>query len=163
MALLKFVTFNENGTIWLYGVYFPPPPFSFLLLFFPPISFSAQGGYSAPSFSPWQGSLQGIPRTVPPQRRQSESVLLTHIPPLCSSSSLPFARTVHHVAFLSSEQKQKAHAGVWHNLSASCPSYITVADSFTKSTINLKIELKTWCRVHPATCVLLLFYPPVAF
>ncbi|XP_060097064.1 serine-rich coiled-coil domain-containing protein 2 [Heteronotia binoei] len=28
------------------------------------------GGYSAPSFSPWQGSLQGIPRTVPPQRRQ---------------------------------------------------------------------------------------------
>ncbi|XP_066474818.1 serine-rich coiled-coil domain-containing protein 2 isoform X1 [Tiliqua scincoides] len=28
------------------------------------------GGYSAPSFSPWQGSFQGIPRTVPPQRRQ---------------------------------------------------------------------------------------------
>nr|XP_056705339.1 serine-rich coiled-coil domain-containing protein 2 [Euleptes europaea] len=31
------------------------------------------GGYSAPSFSPWQGSLQGIPRTVPPQRRQTSS------------------------------------------------------------------------------------------
>ncbi|KAF7247409.1 Serine-rich coiled-coil domain-containing protein 2 [Varanus komodoensis] len=29
-----------------------------------------EGGYSAPSFSPWQGSFQGIPRTVPPQRRQ---------------------------------------------------------------------------------------------
>nr|XP_028585126.1 serine-rich coiled-coil domain-containing protein 2 isoform X2 [Podarcis muralis] len=29
------------------------------------------GGYSAPSFSPWQGSFQGIPRTVPPQRRQT--------------------------------------------------------------------------------------------
>ncbi|XP_055131469.1 serine-rich coiled-coil domain-containing protein 2 isoform X5 [Symphalangus syndactylus] len=28
------------------------------------------GGYSAPSFSPWQGSFQGIPRTVPPHRRQ---------------------------------------------------------------------------------------------
>ncbi|XP_044276292.1 serine-rich coiled-coil domain-containing protein 2 isoform X3 [Varanus komodoensis] len=31
------------------------------------------GGYSAPSFSPWQGSFQGIPRTVPPQRRQTSS------------------------------------------------------------------------------------------
>ncbi|XP_024905113.1 serine-rich coiled-coil domain-containing protein 2 isoform X4 [Pteropus alecto] len=30
------------------------------------------GGYSAPSFSPWQGSFQGIPRTVPPHRRQIE-------------------------------------------------------------------------------------------
>uniref|UniRef100_A0A2K5NNZ8 Coiled-coil serine rich protein 2 n=1 Tax=Cercocebus atys TaxID=9531 RepID=A0A2K5NNZ8_CERAT len=42
------------------------------------------GGYSAPSFSPWQGSFQGIPRTVPPHRRQSESVSLTpilHLPP----------------------------------------------------------------------------------
>ncbi|XP_063089786.1 serine-rich coiled-coil domain-containing protein 2 isoform X4 [Cavia porcellus] len=28
------------------------------------------GGYSAPSSSPWQGSFQGIPRTVPPHRRQ---------------------------------------------------------------------------------------------
>ncbi|XP_048361432.1 serine-rich coiled-coil domain-containing protein 2 isoform X2 [Sphaerodactylus townsendi] len=28
------------------------------------------GGYSAPSFFPWQGPLQGVPRTVPPQRRQ---------------------------------------------------------------------------------------------
>nr|KAF6277340.1 coiled-coil serine rich protein 2 [Myotis myotis] len=28
------------------------------------------GGYSAPSFSPWQGSFQGTPRTVPPHRRQ---------------------------------------------------------------------------------------------
>ncbi|XP_005348655.1 serine-rich coiled-coil domain-containing protein 2 isoform X3 [Microtus ochrogaster] len=28
------------------------------------------GGYSAPSFSPWQGSFQGMPRTVPPHRRQ---------------------------------------------------------------------------------------------
>ncbi|XP_054358991.1 serine-rich coiled-coil domain-containing protein 2 isoform X2 [Pongo pygmaeus] len=37
------------------------------------------GGYSAPSFSPWQGSFQGIPRTVPPHRRQSESVSLTPI------------------------------------------------------------------------------------
>ncbi|KAM6156556.1 serine-rich coiled-coil domain-containing protein 2 isoform 2-T2 [Erethizon dorsatum] len=35
------------------------------------------GGYSAPSFSPWQGSFQGIPRIVPPHRRQSESVPLT--------------------------------------------------------------------------------------
>ncbi|XP_010620895.1 serine-rich coiled-coil domain-containing protein 2 isoform X2 [Fukomys damarensis] len=35
------------------------------------------GGYSAPSFSPWQGSFQGIPRSVPPHRRQSESVPLT--------------------------------------------------------------------------------------
>lgn len=37
------------------------------------------GGYSAPSFSPWQGSFQGMPRTVPPHRRQSESVSLTPI------------------------------------------------------------------------------------
>uniref|UniRef100_A0A9L0ILK1 Coiled-coil serine rich protein 2 n=1 Tax=Equus asinus TaxID=9793 RepID=A0A9L0ILK1_EQUAS len=37
------------------------------------------GGYSAPSFSPWQGSFPGIPRTVPPHRRQSESVPLTPI------------------------------------------------------------------------------------
>ncbi|XP_030742332.1 serine-rich coiled-coil domain-containing protein 2 isoform X3 [Echinops telfairi] len=28
------------------------------------------GGSSAPSFSPWQGSFQGLPRTVPPHRRQ---------------------------------------------------------------------------------------------
>lgn len=28
------------------------------------------GGYSAPSFSPWQGSSQGTPRTGPPHRRQ---------------------------------------------------------------------------------------------
>ncbi|XP_058527960.1 serine-rich coiled-coil domain-containing protein 2 isoform X3 [Ochotona princeps] len=35
------------------------------------------GGYSAPSFSPWQGSFQGIPRTVQLHRRQSESVPLT--------------------------------------------------------------------------------------
>lgn len=31
------------------------------------------GGYSAPSFSPWQGSFQGMPRTVPPHRRQTSS------------------------------------------------------------------------------------------
>ncbi|KAM6156557.1 serine-rich coiled-coil domain-containing protein 2 isoform 3-T3 [Erethizon dorsatum] len=31
------------------------------------------GGYSAPSFSPWQGSFQGIPRIVPPHRRQTSS------------------------------------------------------------------------------------------
>ncbi|XP_068927451.1 serine-rich coiled-coil domain-containing protein 2 isoform X3 [Petaurus breviceps papuanus] len=31
------------------------------------------GGYSAPSFSPWQGSFQGSPRTVPPHRRQTSS------------------------------------------------------------------------------------------
>lgn len=31
------------------------------------------GGYSAPSFSPWQGSFPGIPRTVPPHRRQTSS------------------------------------------------------------------------------------------
>ncbi|XP_076980828.1 serine-rich coiled-coil domain-containing protein 2 isoform X3 [Tamandua tetradactyla] len=31
------------------------------------------GGYSAPSFSPWQGSFQGIPRSVPPHRRQTSS------------------------------------------------------------------------------------------
>ncbi|XP_006872516.1 PREDICTED: serine-rich coiled-coil domain-containing protein 2 isoform X2 [Chrysochloris asiatica] len=30
------------------------------------------GGYS-PSFSPWQGSFQGTPRTVPPHRRQTSS------------------------------------------------------------------------------------------
>lgn len=40
----------------------------------------SSGGYSAPSFSPWQGSFQGIPRSVPPHRRQSESVPLTHLP-----------------------------------------------------------------------------------
>ncbi|XP_009950249.1 PREDICTED: serine-rich coiled-coil domain-containing protein 2-like [Leptosomus discolor] len=33
----------------------------------------SSGGYSAPSFSPWQGSFQGIPRTVPPHRRQTSS------------------------------------------------------------------------------------------
>lgn len=31
------------------------------------------GGYSAPSFSPWQGSFQGIPRTVPQHCRQTSS------------------------------------------------------------------------------------------
>ncbi|XP_074088667.1 serine-rich coiled-coil domain-containing protein 2 isoform X2 [Macrotis lagotis] len=31
------------------------------------------GGYSAPSFSSWQGSFQGSPRTVPPHRRQTSS------------------------------------------------------------------------------------------
>ncbi|XP_007533985.1 serine-rich coiled-coil domain-containing protein 2 isoform X2 [Erinaceus europaeus] len=31
------------------------------------------GGYSAPSFSPWQGSFQGIPRTVQQHRRQTSS------------------------------------------------------------------------------------------
>lgn len=45
----------------------------------PTPSLSAQGGYCAPSFSPWQGSFQGMPRTVPPHRRQSESVSLTPI------------------------------------------------------------------------------------
>lgn len=53
--------------------------FSFFIILLP-LSLSAQGGYSAPSFSPWQGSFQGIPRTVPPHRRQSESVPLTHLP-----------------------------------------------------------------------------------
>ncbi|XP_045293846.1 serine-rich coiled-coil domain-containing protein 2 isoform X3 [Leopardus geoffroyi] len=51
------------------------------------------GGYSAPSFSPWQGSFQGIPRTVPPHRRQSESVSLTPILlwlPLHASSTTAF-------------------------------------------------------------------------
>ncbi|XP_037996216.1 serine-rich coiled-coil domain-containing protein 2 isoform X4 [Motacilla alba alba] len=33
----------------------------------------SSGGYSAPSFSPWQGSFQGIPRSVPPHRRQTSS------------------------------------------------------------------------------------------
>uniref|UniRef100_A0A6I8N8G3 Coiled-coil serine rich protein 2 n=1 Tax=Ornithorhynchus anatinus TaxID=9258 RepID=A0A6I8N8G3_ORNAN len=33
----------------------------------------SSGGYSAPSFSPWQGPIQGIPRTVPPHRRQTSS------------------------------------------------------------------------------------------
>ncbi|KYO26474.1 serine-rich coiled-coil domain-containing protein 2 [Alligator mississippiensis] len=33
----------------------------------------SSGGYSAPSFSPWQGSFQGISRTVPPHRRQTSS------------------------------------------------------------------------------------------
>uniref|UniRef100_A0A8C5SEG8 Uncharacterized protein n=1 Tax=Laticauda laticaudata TaxID=8630 RepID=A0A8C5SEG8_LATLA len=50
-------------------------------------------GLSAPSFSPWQGSFQGIPRTLPPQRRQSESVLLTHPPPRPSCSPLPCGST----------------------------------------------------------------------
>lgn len=31
------------------------------------------GGYSAPSFSPWQGSFQGIPRTVQQHRRQTST------------------------------------------------------------------------------------------
>ncbi|XP_038204390.1 serine-rich coiled-coil domain-containing protein 2 isoform X2 [Arvicola amphibius] len=51
------------------------------------------GGYSAPSFSPWQGSFQGMPRTVPPHRRQSESVSLTPILlwlPLHASSTTAF-------------------------------------------------------------------------
>ncbi|XP_059981849.1 serine-rich coiled-coil domain-containing protein 2 isoform X2 [Lagenorhynchus albirostris] len=51
------------------------------------------GGYSAPSFSPWQGSFQGIPRTVPPHRRQSESVSLTPILlwlPIHASSTTAF-------------------------------------------------------------------------
>lgn len=43
--------------------------------------FSAQSGYSAPSFSPWQGLYQGSPRIGPPHRRQSESVHLSLIPP----------------------------------------------------------------------------------
>ncbi|KAM3835728.1 serine-rich coiled-coil domain-containing protein 2 isoform 4-T4 [Vipera latastei] len=30
-------------------------------------------GLSGPPFSPWQGSCQGIPRTLPPQRRQTSS------------------------------------------------------------------------------------------
>lgn len=61
--------------IWLVSLFFGS-------LFYypsPPPSLSAQGGYSAPSFSPWQGSFPGIPRTVPPHRRQSESVPLTPI------------------------------------------------------------------------------------
>uniref|UniRef100_A0A8C6YIC4 Coiled-coil serine rich protein 2 n=1 Tax=Naja naja TaxID=35670 RepID=A0A8C6YIC4_NAJNA len=50
-------------------------------------------GLSAPSFSPWQGSFQGVPRTLPPQRRQSESVLLTHPPPSPLPSPLPRCST----------------------------------------------------------------------
>ncbi|XP_048195138.1 serine-rich coiled-coil domain-containing protein 2 isoform X2 [Perognathus longimembris pacificus] len=53
----------------------------------------APGGYSAPSFSPWQGSFQGIPRTVPSHRRQSESVSLTPLLlwlPVHASTTTPF-------------------------------------------------------------------------
>lgn len=57
--------------MWLWFLWFPSS------LCLPTPSLSAQGGYSAPSFSPWQGSFQGMPRTVPPHRRQSESVSLT--------------------------------------------------------------------------------------
>lgn len=38
------------------------------------------GGYSAPSFSPWQGSFQGMPRTVPPHRRQTSSTTASQQP-----------------------------------------------------------------------------------
>lgn len=111
--------------MWLFRVLFfpvlffyytpppPPPPFSPSLL-----SLSAQGGYSAPSFSPWQGSFQGISRTVPPHRRQSESVLLTHPSP-SSSRGFPFARTVHHV--ISSFVRHKLtgiYYTLWPNLNA---------------------------------------------
>ncbi|XP_049646604.1 serine-rich coiled-coil domain-containing protein 2 isoform X3 [Suncus etruscus] len=38
------------------------------------------GGYSAPSFSHWQGSFQGIPRTVPQHRRQTSSTTVFQQP-----------------------------------------------------------------------------------
>lgn len=69
--------------------------FSFFIILLP-LSLSAQGGYSAPSFSPWQGSFQGIPRTVPPHRRQSESVPLTHLPHCVPVEAFPL-----HALFIS--------------------------------------------------------------
>lgn len=66
--------------VWLVSLFF-----SSLFYYTSLPSLSTQGGYSAPSFSPWQGSFQGTPRTVPPHRRQSESVSLTPLPP----ASLP--------------------------------------------------------------------------
>lgn len=70
---------GEDGKEWCGFLVSCFSLFSFFIILLP-LSLSAQGGYSAPSFSPWQGSFQGIPRTVPPHRRQSESVLLTHLP-----------------------------------------------------------------------------------
>ncbi|XP_014350345.1 serine-rich coiled-coil domain-containing protein 2 isoform X2 [Latimeria chalumnae] len=47
------------------------------------------GGFSAPSFTPWQGSLQGNPRIGPPHRRQSEFIPLTPLS-LCTVFSLKY-------------------------------------------------------------------------
>ncbi|NXU58458.1 CCSE2 protein, partial [Turnix velox] len=45
------------------------------------------GGYSAPSFSPWQGSFQGIPRSVPPHRRQRVEKLVHYF---CDKACLKY-------------------------------------------------------------------------
>ncbi|NXN92276.1 CCSE2 protein, partial [Rhinopomastus cyanomelas] len=47
----------------------------------------SSGGYSAPSFSPWQGSFQGIPRTVPPHRRQRVEKLVHYF---CDKACLKY-------------------------------------------------------------------------
>ncbi|XP_027762939.1 serine-rich coiled-coil domain-containing protein 2 isoform X3 [Empidonax traillii] len=47
----------------------------------------SSGGYSAPSFSPWQGSFQGIPRTVPPHRRQRVEELVHYF---CDKACLKY-------------------------------------------------------------------------
>lgn len=60
--------------MWLWFLWFPSS------LCLPTPSLSAQGGYSAPSFSPWQGSFQGMPRTVPPHRRQTSSTTASQQP-----------------------------------------------------------------------------------
>ncbi|XP_070608160.1 serine-rich coiled-coil domain-containing protein 2 isoform X2 [Erythrolamprus reginae] len=39
-------------------------------------------GFSAPTFSPWQSSFQGIPRILPPQRRQTSSTTAFQPPSL---------------------------------------------------------------------------------
>ncbi|XP_025898801.1 serine-rich coiled-coil domain-containing protein 2 isoform X2 [Nothoprocta perdicaria] len=47
----------------------------------------SSGGYSAPSFSPWQGSFQGIPRTAPPHRRQRVEELVHYF---CDKACLKY-------------------------------------------------------------------------
>ncbi|NWU91399.1 CCSE2 protein, partial [Upupa epops] len=47
----------------------------------------SSGGYSAPSFYPWQGSFQGIPRTVPPHRRQRVEKLVHYF---CDKACLKY-------------------------------------------------------------------------
>ncbi|XP_023786028.1 serine-rich coiled-coil domain-containing protein 2 isoform X3 [Cyanistes caeruleus] len=47
----------------------------------------SSGGYSAPSFSPWQGSFQGIPRSVPPHRRQRVEKLVHYF---CDKACLKY-------------------------------------------------------------------------
>ncbi|KAM5140778.1 serine-rich coiled-coil domain-containing protein 2 isoform 2-T2 [Mantella aurantiaca] len=58
----------------------------------------SSSGYSAPSFSPWQGPHQGSPRIGPPHRRQTSNTTVFqqhpqfHRPPLGNISSMPTYR-----------------------------------------------------------------------